>query len=244
MGRHKKLKKEDMEEVNDYQASKRIKDNREILNILERNFKPRKKQLEYLNKLDTSTIAICSGSAGSGKTITSLYFALGKALRENKKLVLIRPIFESASQKIGFLKGSLEEKIEPHFQAFKYILNDLIGNKLTEQLINQGIIRFEILNFLRGATLSNSVIVCDESQNMMVEEMILATTRIGKSSSIIFTGDFYQSDLRQAKGSILEFAEMIKDVKGVEKFTFTSKDVVRNKILVEVTKKWEEYKDQ
>lgn len=243
MGKTNRLNKEDMEEVYEYQNSKRLKDKREIIKILEKNFKPRKRQQDYLNILQDSTITICSGSSGSGKTMTSVFFALRKALEENKKLVLIRPIFESASQKIGFLKGDLEQKLEPHIQAFKYILNDLIGDKLTDQLIDQDIIKFEILNYLRGATLTNSVICVDESQNMLVDEMILATTRIGKSSSIIFTGDFYQSDLRKAKGSILEFAEMIKDIKGVGKFTFTSKDVVRNKILIEVTKKWEEYKD-
>jgi phosphate starvation-inducible protein PhoH len=70
------------------------------------------------------------------------------------------------------------------------------------------------------------------------EEMILAVTRLGKGSSIVFTGDFYQSDLRKAKGSIMEFADMIKEVNGVSKFTSTNSDVVRNKILVEITKFW------
>ena len=79
---------------------------------------------------------------------------------------------------------------------------------------------------------------------MTVDEMILATTRLGRSSKIIFTGDFYQSDLRKAKGSIMEFGDMIKSIEGVNKFTFTNKDVVRNPILVEVTKAWEEYKEK
>ena len=94
------------------------------------------------------------------------------------------------------------------------------------------------------ATLRNSFIICDEAQNMTVEEMILATTRLGKGSKIVFTGDFYQSDLRKAKGSIMEFADMIKEIKGVDKFTFNNSDVVRNPILIEVTKVWEEYKNK
>lgn len=233
-----------MEEVEVYQNSKLLKDNREILKILEKNFKPRKRQLEYVSKLEKSTIMICSGSAGSGKTITTLFFALKKALKENKKLVLVRPVFESASQKIGYLKGSIDDKLQPVIEVFKHILTELIGEKLVKQLIDQGIIRFDLLNFMRGKTYSNSILCVDEASNMLVSEMILATTRIGKSSSIIFTGDFYQTDIRQAKGSILEFAELIKDIEGVGRFTFTSKDVVRNKILVEVTERWERYKDE
>ena len=101
-----------------------------------------------------------------------------------------------------------------------------------------------MLNFLRGGTIKNSFIICDESQNMTVEEMILAATRLGKNSSIVFIGDFHQSDLRNAKGSITEFAKIIEKIEGVGRFTFTNKDVMRHPILVEITKAWEEYKKE
>lgn len=238
------IPEEDKEDLDGYKNSKVNKDKVDLLNILEKNFNPNKKQQEFIEVIDKNTITICHGSAGTGKSITAVYKGLHTSIKDNKRLVLIRPIFESASQQLGFLPGELEDKLAPHAKAFKYTLDELVGTPITNELITAGKIKFEVLNYLRGATLSNSIIICDEAQNMTVEEMILATTRIGKNSKIIFTGDFFQSDLRKAKGSIMQFAKMIEGIKGVDRFTFTNADVVRNPILVEITKAWEEYKEQ
>lgn len=240
----KKLGKEDQWELNDYLSMSDKKDNMELLNILDKNFKPSKKQQEFIKVINSSQVIITHGSAGTGKTFSALYAALQEVIKSyNKKLILIRPVFESASQPLGSLPGELEDKIAPHIKPFIHTLEELLGShKIVRQLISSSKIHFEVLNFLRGITLNNSVIICDEAQNMTVEEMMLALTRIGKNSKIIFTGDFYQTDLRKAKGSITKFGDLIKDIKGVSKFTFTSADVMRNPILIEVTKKWEEYK--
>ncbi len=240
----KKMTGEDKEDLIEYESLAQKSSKTDIINRIEKTFKPNQKQIDFIKTIDKSTITICHGSAGTGKSITALYKGISDALNGNKRLVLIRPIFESASQSLGFLPGELEDKIAPHFKAFQYVLDELIGQSNANDLIKSGKIRFELLNYLRGATLNNSIIICDEAQNMTVDEMILATTRLGRSSKIIFTGDFYQSDLRKAKGSIMEFADMIKEIDGVNKFTFTNKDVVRNPILVEVTKAWEEYKQK
>lgn len=242
--KNKKLTKEESEEMGDYQSSKSVTAIVDLKNKLDKRFKPNKKQQEFLKVMDESTITVCHGPAGSGKSLCAIYKGLQEVFNNNLRLVLIRPVFESASNKLMALPGTIAEKIAPHYNAFNYTLGDLIGDEDTEGLKEKGKIRFEVLNYLRGATLKNSFIICDEAQNMTVEEMILATTRLGKNSKIVFTGDFYQSDLRKAKGSIMDFAEMIKDIDGVSKFTFTNSDVVRNKILVEVTKVWEEYKNK
>lgn len=241
---NKKLSKEEKEDMEDYKSSKDKTAVIDLKNILEKRFKPNKKQQEFLAAMDSSTITVCHGPAGSSKTFSAVAKGLQEVLNSNKRLVLIRPIFESASNKLMALPGSVEEKIAPHYRAFNYTLSELIGDENSEALIEKGKIRFEVLNYLRGATLKNSFILCDEAQNMTVEEMILATTRLGKGSKIVFTGDFFQSDLRKAKGSIMEFADMIKEIDGVSKFTFTNADVVRSKILIEVTKVWEDYKNK
>lgn len=242
--KNKQLGKEIMEEINEYESSKDVTAKVDLKNILEKRFRPNKKQSEYLEIIKNNTIIVCHGPAGSGKTFATIAEGLKEVLNSNMKLVLIRPIFESASNKLMALPGTIEEKIAPHYKAFDYTLGDLIGDEAKNNLIKRGKIRYEVLNYLRGATLRNSFIICDEAQNMTVEEMILATTRLGKGSKIVFTGDFYQSDLRKAKGSIMEFADMIKEIKGVDKFTFNNSDVVRNPILIEVTKVWEEYKNK
>ena len=240
--RTKNLSPPDKEELGEYQNSKVKLDNERLLSRLEKNFRPNKKQQQFTQVIKDNTIIVCHGSAGTGKTATALYQGLQEAINHNKRLILIRPVFESASERVGFIPGDLEDKLAPHVKVFKYVLEELVGHNVTEELIMNRKVQFEVLNFLRGVTLHNSVIICDEAQNMTVSEMVLATTRIGQGSKIIFTGDFYQSDLRNAKGSIMEFADMIKEVDGVAKFTFTNSDVVRNPILVEVTKLWEEYK--
>lgn len=242
--KNKVFTKEEKEEMEQYNSSKDRTATIDLRNKLEKRFKPNKKQQKFLSTIESSDITVCHGSSGCGKTISALYKGLQELLNNNMRLVLIRPVFESASNKLMALPGTIEEKIAPHYNAFNYILSDLIGGENAEDLKKRGIIKFEVLNYLRGATLKNSFIICDEAQNMTVEEMILATTRLGKGSKIVFTGDFFQSDLRKAKGSIMEFADMIKDIDGVSKFTFTNADVVRSKILVEVTKVWEEYKQK
>jgi len=240
----KRLTKKEQEEVENYQSSRKKSQQIDLNNKIEKRFKPNKKQIEYLKAIDESTITICHGSSGTGKTLSTIYKGLQEVFNKNKRLILIRPVFESASNKLMALPGTIEEKIAPHYNAFNYTLGDLIGDEDADSLKEKGKIRFEVLNYLRGATLKNSFIVCDEAQNMTVEEMILATTRLGKGSKIVFTGDFYQSDLRKARGSIMDFADIIKHIDGVSKFTFTNADVVRNPILVEVTKAWEQYKNE
>jgi phosphate starvation-inducible protein PhoH and related proteins len=238
----KNLSKDDIEKVNDYVSSNSAKGHLDMLEKLEKNFTPNKKQQEFVDCIKNNTVTICSGSAGTGKTLSAIYSGLKEILTSKQKLILVRPIFESATQKVGFLPGELEDKLAPHIKPFMFVLEELIGYDESKDLIHNRKVIFELLNYMRGATFKNSIIICDEAQNMTVEEMILALTRIGKNSKIIFVGDFYQSDIRQAKGSILEFTNLIKEVKGVKDFHFSSEDVMRNPILVQITELWEKYK--
>jgi phosphate starvation-inducible PhoH-like protein len=232
------LKEDDL----DYLASAKEKNMYELSLEVNKKFKPNEKQKELIQLFNNKTIVIVSGTAGTGKTFCALGWGLIEALKEKKRLILMRPIFESATNKLGYLPGDKNEKMAPHQSAFEYILEDLLNKRDVEGLIKEEKIKFEIPNFLRGSTLKNSIIICDEAQNMSVEEMILVTTRIGKSSKIIFTGDFYQSDISKNKGSILEFSKMIAGVNGVGLFNFTPADNMRHPILVEITTIWENYK--
>ena len=240
---NKKLSKEETEELNAVYSSKaKESDLKDIATTLNKRFKPNKKQCEFIEVIKSNTVTICHGSAGTGKTAVSIYQGLLEAIKDRKKLMVVRPIVESSTNGLGFLPGELNDKVEPYFKPIKYLLQDMVGESSMKDLIRMGKLEFEIVNFIRGATLNNRIIICDEAQNFTLDEMMLLITRLGKTSKIVFVGDFYQSDLRKAKGSIMDLANLISTVEGVSKFTFTNKDVVRNPLLVEITRIWEEYK--
>jgi len=238
----KRIPAEAQEDLALYSASQMLSFQANALDTLNKKFKPNAKQIEFINTIKSSTITICSGASGSGKTISALYAGLEEALNGSKKLMVVRPVVEATQQGLGFLPGDLQDKLDPYFRATMYTLEELLGSNTAEKLVASKRIELEVLNFVRGATLTNRIIVVDEAQNFTLDDMMLAITRLGRGSKIIFTGDFFQSDLKKAKGSIMELAKLISVVKGVSQFSFSHEDVVRNPILVEITKIWEEYK--
>lgn len=233
----------DLEDLNDYLSSAKQKSNFEIAKTIDKKIRWTEKQLELIKCLDRSIINLVHGPAGTGKSFVTIAHSLKKCLLENKRLVLLRPIFESAVNKLGFLKGDLEEKLFPHKRNFEDILLNLLSKSEYEELLQENKIIYEVLNFSRGITLKNSIIVCDESQNMTLEELVLITTRLSPSSKIIFTGDFYQSDLKAALGSLGKFEELFGDMEEVNIFKFDHTDNHRHPIIQEITKRWEAYKN-
>ncbi len=203
-------------------------------------------QKELLNSIKSNQITICSGRAGSGKTYISSATAVN-FLKSNlyKKIILIKSVVTLKNEEIGYLKGSLEEKITPFITSFIDNFDKIIGKSYFDQLRSEGIIEVVPIAFARGRTLDNSLIIIDEAQNIDVDNMKSLMTRIGENSKMIILGDVKQKDIKNKKASSLEIIiEKFKDVPdfGTVKL-YSDDDVVRNPIIKVIEEKFDEIED-
>ena len=214
-----------------------------------------KKQKEFLNLLRDETKQLCFGigSAGSGKSYISLAYALD-ALKDPstpyRKIVCFVPTCEAGAMSVGFLKGTLEEKIEPYLEADTYTMMKILdksGNyssrQILDNLIKSKIINYELVNFARGNTIDNSIILLNEAENYSKEEMLLLLTRIGEDSKIIISGDLQQLDRKDIKRKEKECGlkhamEKLKDLNEYGLIEFTPEDIVRNPLISQIINKW------
>lgn len=215
---------------------------------------PRQKEFLNLLKDETKEICIGIGSAGSGKSFISLAYALhciksGPASKY-KRIVCLIPTCPAGNMNIGFLKGTLDEKIEPYLEADTYTMEKILEKSSNyscrstiEGLIRNGIIRYELVNFARGKTFDDSLILINEAENYSKEEMLLILTRIGENSKLVITGDLEQCDRQDIKKSKsmcgLEYAmEKLKDLQEFGSVTFTPDDIIRNPLITKIINHW------
>lgn len=203
----------------------------------------RQSQQQYVNKVNENQIIFCHGPAGTSKTFTACYIGLKMfSEKQIKRLVLCRPMVES-SEKLGFLPGALEEKISPYLKSYKSNIEKIIGKEMTELMFEKNLITFEPLAYMRGDTYDDALMILDEAQNAEMKSLMLFVTRMGKSSKAIVAGDINQFDIQKNKVSMPKFYEIIKTVRGVGEHVFTEKDIVRAKILIDIVKKYDAWKD-
>lgn len=202
----------------------------------------RKSQQKYVETVLDNDITFCQGPAGTSKTFTACYIAL-KLLAEKKikNLILCKPIQE-AGEKLGFLPGDVQEKIDPYMESYVSNMNKIIGVETTQQLVNSGIIQFKPLAFMRGDTFSDSIMILDEAQNSQFKQLMLFVTRMGKNSKVIVTGDVSQYDIAKKDIGLESFINLMEGIKGVGSHKFTEKDIVRAKILKDIVKRYEKWK--
>jgi len=202
----------------------------------------RQSQQQYVKQILENDITFCSGPAGTSKTFTACYAALKLfAEKEIENIVLTKPIQE-AGEKLGFLPGDMEEKIDPYMQSYVSNIAKIIGPQLTEQLVNAEIIQFKPLAYMRGDTFDSSLMILDEAQNATFKQLMLFVTRMGRGSKVIVTGDVSQYDIAKRNIGLEDFTKLMEGIKGIGSHKFTEKDIVRAKILQEVVKRYDKWK--
>ena len=202
-------------------------------------------QRHYVDSINKNTIIFGVGPAGTGKTFLAVAMAV-KALREKQvaRIILTRPAIE-AGEKLGFLPGDLQSKIDPYLRPLYDALFEMMGAENYQRHIEKGTIEIAPLAYMRGRTLDDSFIILDEAQNATPEQMKMFLTRLGFNSKAVVTGDLTQTDLPASQKSGL--AEAVKILGGVEDIAihhFTDRDVVRHKLVQKIILAYEKYETE
>ena len=197
-------------------------------------------QKKYVDAIKKNTVVFGIGPAGTGKTYLAVCAAVSAFKgKEVEKIILTRPAVE-AGEKLGFLPGDLQTKVDPYLRPLYDALQELFGMENYIKLMERGLIEIAPLAYMRGRTLSNAFIILDEAQNTTCEQMKMFLTRLGEGSKMVITGDLTQVDLPAEKKSGLRHAmTVLKDVEGIAVRRMTQKDVVRHRLVQMIVEAYE-----
>lgn len=199
-------------------------------------------QRKYIDAINTHDMVFGIGPAGTGKTYLAVALAV-QALWAKKvnRIVLTRPAVE-AGEKLGFLPGDLQDKVDPYLRPLYDALFDLADYEKITKLLEKRVIEIAPLAFMRGRTLSDAFIILDEAQNTTTEQMKMFLTRVGYGSKAVITGDVTQIDLPNGRRSgLVEAQQVLIGIKGIEMVYFTDKDVVRHHLVQMIIRAYEEH---
>ncbi|HEX3016707.1 MAG TPA: PhoH family protein [Caproicibacter sp.] len=197
-------------------------------------------QKKYCTAIQSHTITIGVGPAGTGKTYLAVALAV-KAFRaqEVNRIILTRPAVE-AGEKLGFLPGDLQQKVDPYLRPLYDALFDMLGSETYQKYVERGNIEVAPLAYMRGRTLDDSFIILDEAQNTTPEQMKMFLTRLGFGSKMVITGDVTQIDLPDGKRSGLkDVLHILKGIDDIAQIRFTERDVVRHRLVQDIIKAYE-----
>lgn len=201
-------------------------------------------QKKYLDAISKHDIVFGIGPAGTGKTYLAVLKAV-QALRNKEvlRIVLTRPAVE-AGEKLGFLPGDLQEKVNPYLRPLYDSLYDLLGVEVTQKYMEKQIIEIAPLAYMRGRTLDDAFIILDEAQNTTSEQMKMFLTRLGSGSKAVITGDITQVDLPRGQHSgLIEVQKILSDIEGIAFQYFSEVDVVRHQLVQRIIKAYQEKTD-
>lgn len=200
------------------------------------------RQVSYLQQIQDHDITFGIGPAGTGKTYLAVASAVDAMTRDRvKRIVLVRPAVE-AGEKLGFLPGDLNQKVDPYLRPLYDALYDLAGYDTVNKMFERGAIEVAPLAYMRGRTLNQSFIILDEAQNTTPEQMKMFLTRIGFGTKAVITGDVTQIDLqRHQKSGLVEAQKVLKDINGIAMTHFLSQDVVRHPLVQKIVNAYEKY---
>lgn len=197
-------------------------------------------QKKYLESIKNNTVTLGAGPAGTGKTYLAVAMAVNAfRAKDVNRIILTRPAVE-AGEKLGFLPGDLQQKVDPYLRPLYDALFDMLGAESFQRYQERGSIEVAPLAYMRGRTLDDSFIILDEAQNTTREQMKMFLTRLGFNSKIVVTGDITQIDLPDGKKSgLVEAMKILKGIDGIAINTFTEKDVVRHRLVQDIIKAYE-----
>ena len=198
-------------------------------------------QRQFLQKIREHALTFCTGPAGAGKTHVSLAAAL-ELLEEgaHDRIVLTRPAMEAGGEKIGFLPGDMEQKVDPYLRPLRDILHALLGKRQAEKRLADGRVEVIPLSFMRGLTIDNAAMIVDEAQNTTPGQMKMILTRLGGNGRIVINGDDSQSDLpRGAMSGLDDALARLSDVEGVACHCFSEDDIVRHPLVARIVRAYQ-----
>ncbi len=202
-------------------------------------------QKSYIDAIAKNTIILGIGPAGTGKTYLAVAMAV-KAFKahEVNKIILTRPAVE-AGEKLGFLPGDMQDKVDPYLRPLYDALFDMLGAEIFQKHMEKGTIEVAPLAYMRGRTLDDAFIILDEAQNTTSEQIKMFLTRLGNGSKMVITGDITQIDLPDAKRSgLIEAMKVLDNVEDIFIQKFDDKDVVRHKLVQDIIKAYENYQEK
>lgn len=197
-------------------------------------------QKEYLKAIQTHPITFGVGPAGTGKTYLAVAMAV-KAFKSKdvERIILTRPAVE-AGEKLGFLPGDLQNKVDPYLRPLYDGLYDMLGPETFQRLLEKQTIEVAPLAYMRGRTLDNAFIILDEAQNTSPEQMKMFLTRMGSGSKVVVTGDVTQIDLPdKSRSGLVDALAVLKNIDGIAQIRFSEKDVVRHWLVQEIVKAYD-----
>ncbi len=199
-------------------------------------------QRQYLESIESSDMVFGIGPAGTGKTYLAVAMAVAAlAAKKVSRIILVRPAVE-AGERLGFLPGTLQEKVDPYLRPLYDALYDLQEPERIDKMLERNVIEVAPLAFMRGRTLNDAFIIMDEAQNTTGEQMKMFLTRLGNNSKAVITGDITQIDLPNArKSGLIEAIEVLKGVQGVRFNYFEQGDVVRHQLVQRIVCAYDNY---
>ncbi len=215
--------------------------NREVKSILPNRVKPKTAgQRRYIEAISKSPITFGIGPAGTGKTYLAVAMAIMSLKnKEVKRIILTRPAVE-AGEKLGFLPGDLQAKIDPYLRPLYDSLYDMMDTAKIDHFLENSVIEVAPLAFMRGRTLNDAFIILDEAQNTTPEQMKMFLTRMGFHSKVVVTGDITQVDLpNNITSGLMVTEQILKDIEGIKFLYFTESDVVRHPLVASIIKAYD-----
>ena len=198
------------------------------------------RQAEYVRAIHAADIVFGIGPAGTGKTYLAVACALSSfSARQVERIILVRPVVE-AGERLGFLPGDIQEKVNPYMRPLYDALQDMIDSTTLRRLLEQEVVEIAPLAYMRGRTLNRAFIILDEAQNTTVEQMKMFLTRLGVGSRAVVTGDVTQIDLpREIPSGLIHAAKLLAKVSGIRQVRFLPADVVRHALVQRILDRYE-----
>jgi phosphate starvation-inducible PhoH-like protein len=201
-------------------------------------------QRRYIEAIERNDLVFGVGPAGTGKTYLAVAMAVSAlSNKQVSRIILTRPAVE-AGERLGFLPGTLQEKVDPYLRPLYDALYDMLESERVEKLLERNVIEIAPIAFMRGRTLNDSFIILDEAQNSTPEQMKMVITRQGFNSKMVVNGDITQIDLPNGKRSgLIDAIEVLKGVEGISFVQFDERDVVRHTLVQRIVKAYEKYNE-